>query len=56
MSYKYKIEKEYSMILERVNYVVYEKSFIFWHRVDHKLSEERANKLIDTLKEMRNDN
>ena len=50
---RYKIKKEYSVILERVNYVVYEKSFLFWTHVDYRRTEELASKLIDKLKEMR---
>lgn len=53
MKYKYKIVKEYSHISERVNYIVYEKSFLLWCWVDYRRTEELANELIVKLKEMR---
>jgi len=50
---KYKIVKQYNNIMNDVIYVVYEKSFLFWERVDFRMSNDSANNLILKLKEMR---
>ena len=49
---KYKIVKQYCAALERVEYVVYEKRFL-WYYVDYRKNEEGALKLIEMLKDMR---